>query len=1119
MEGMLKNLSNVYTMILSQSGIATSPEETYNDFIYNSIRRTIKAAPFEMNGCIYEFSNPIFSLPYINDGKNKIRQLPSATKLRGGNYMARLSITMSCRTDSKSGIILDVGSIPIMVGSVCDHLLGMTKQERKDNNENEIDIGGYFIIGGTSKLLLMQEKLKYNYPLLYSKKGMIIMRFTSGEPGTDIGTTVIHIKSFLKSIKISFTGIRLDSHYINVYNLFYVLLYASKIEEAYELKEEVDKKRVMDELFPLVKKRISMYIQPDPSGKAMALFSATTSEFKMQIQLQQPLKHFVNNIATMRKYDGEEISMVEDITGGIFKNITIASFRSYKQVVENKLNAFAHMVAKFLDYQVGKRKIEDIDNWGNKRIVSAGEHMKEHFNITWKEIQAGIKDRMKSHKIMFGKSHPQFKVNLKNTFLTSFTSSTWNKRRNTSSKESNVVVELEDSNILALLSHKSRINTPILRKSKLKEKRLLHASQWGFGCPFTTPDGKACGLAKDHTILAKITVYRDPGLIYDKIFNFISQEPDGKKRSPCFVNGTPVGFCDGKDMKLYLLSLKRSLQISFDTSIILNEYNELYISTMSGRLIRPVLVIENGELVIANKKLFDKDLNTLLQEGCIEYIDADEQLYHYVYINYRKLEEDRETGRNITGTHMELDGGVILGIVPSTMPYIGHNQGPRISYHAAMGKKAIGTDIMNMKNRIDSRRITILKEGGAPIVYTNVGEEIGMSIHPVGKNIICAVMTYGGNNQEDAIIVNQRAIDRGLFKLYIYYGYSIQVFNQAGHRELIGIPPGCKDNPECKHLDSKGVVKLGSIVKEGDYLVGKILIARGIKKDMSLRVTHGKGGRVDQITRPVYKSLDIIKIRVVQEHKSETGDKYSSRYAQKGTIGEVIPYNRMPRIVSDDPRFNDVVPSILFNPHGMPSRMTIGMPIEMGYGLLGLLDGKRVDASPFLQVSKQDLLGKLKDAKIPNATFKMINGNTGELILKKIAVGPIYYQALPHLVFSKIRARGKGPMDPTTGQPVKGRRVHGGLRVGEMERDCMISHGAVHVLRDRFMFSSDKLTTIICACGSFIKTSGGAPSQIQCPRCGPDETISGRITIPHIFKTLSQDLMGAGIGMRAIIER
>jgi DNA-directed RNA polymerase beta subunit len=565
--------------------------------------------------------------------------------------------------------------------------------------------------------------------------------------------------------------------------------------------------------------------------------------------------------------------------------------------------------------------------------------------------------------------------------------------------------------------------------------------------------------------------------------------PTTQQKYPLFLNGVPIGFCNSTTLREQFILLRRFGEIWFDTGIILNSDKELKIFTNSGRVCRPLLVVDKTtqKLMIEINGDQGKPLQVLMAKGDVEYIDVAEQEQIHLLIAEgvrrltvsrdelpaaRQLYEDLLNDPNATPvqlqsslneierlhnqmkyTHAEIDPTVILGISAISMPFAEFNPGPRDTYQSSMVRQALGGNSMRNELRFDTNLKTLL-EPGVPTVSTDAHEYLGLDEYPSGRELVIAITTYGGSNQEDAITINQAAIDLGLFLMMIYHSYRVTICPTRNNcQEIIGVPdhPPSQASRYSKLDKSTGIVKVGMEVGPKDCLVGKTVICNGQIQNDSLYVERGKEGIIDEVY--ITTNVDgciLIRIRVRELRKLQPGDKLASRYAQKGTIGAILPEKDMPWIVSDSPSLDGVKPHLIFNPHGIPSRMTLGKLFEILVGKATAITGERFNSTAFRRFGQptkpgeqpKNSLDAFKDQLVKmgfsrSGKERMVEGTTGLEMEAEIYVGTTYYQLLKHLVKDKMQARGFGGVQFLTRQPMSGIRKEGGLRIGKILPKCL----------------------------------------------------------------------------------
>jgi DNA-directed RNA polymerase subunit B len=578
-----------------------------------------------------------------------------------------------------------------------------------------------------------------------------------------------------------------------------------------------------------------------------------------------------------------------------------------------------------------------------------------------------------------------------------------------------------------------------------------------------------------------------------------------------FIDGTYVGETN-KPQKLLELVKEKKNQISHQINIsYLEHLDEVKIVTDAGRVRRPLIAVKDGKpkLTIEHiEKLKNGEIkwHDLIHNGIIEYLDTEEEENAYVALNPEDLKKEH--------THLELDPLVIFGISTSFVPFPEFDRGDRVNFGSKMVGQAIGIYSTNFLKRVDTKT-NILVYPQRFLVNTHIDEVLKHENHAAGNNVVVAVMTFKCFNIEDAVVMNKSSIERGLFWSYLFRTYEAEEKRYMGGQEdVIGVPePGVKGyagEEAYKHLPEDGIVNPETRLSDEQILVGKTSPLRFLGsldqfitdleniRETSIKLKHGQDGIVDRVF--VTESIGgnkLVKVVVRDLKKPELGDKFASRHGQKGVIGLIIPQEEMP-FTKDG-----VVPDIIFNPHGIPSRMTMGKLLEILAGKVGALEGDILMSPAFHPLKEEFLREKLKKEGFEGDGKEILyNGDTGKNYKKEILMGVTFYQKLDHLVSNKIHARSRGPVALLTKQPTEGKSKRGGLRLGEMEKDCLIAHGASLLLKERF--DADKSVIPICKNCGLPAIHDVIKNKKFCPVCGESRIES--LEMSYAFKLLLDEL-------------
>lgn len=553
--------------------------------------------------------------------------------------------------------------------------------------------------------------------------------------------------------------------------------------------------------------------------------------------------------------------------------------------------------------------------------------------------------------------------------------------------------------------------------------------------------------------------------------------------------------------------LPKCLNIEFD-----KEFNEVLIHTDTGRARRPVIIVDNGVPRLKDEhleKLKKGEITwkTLEEESIIEYLDASEEENAYI-----ALSEEYVTKQH---THLEVSPLTILGLVTSLVPYANFGQSSRLNRGSKTQKQSLGVYATNYLLRMDTD-VSILHYPQKPIVKSVMHDILHYEKHPSGQNVTIALMSYDGYNMQDALILNKGSIQRGLSRSTYFRPYVVQELRyQGGLVDEIGLPhkdvKGYKSEEDYKHLETDGIVYPEARVKEEEVIIGKtspprflgeveeFSIAANIRRESSVVVRQGEEGIVDMVVLTENEEGNkLVQTRLRDQRIPEVGDKFASRHGQKGVIGRIVPQADMPFSVSG------IVPDIIFSPHSIPSRMTVSHLIEVIGGKVGALGGRNIDGSTFSAESESSLRQMLLELGFrENGTEKMYNGVTGEEFNATIFIGNMYYMKLKHMVANKMHARASGRIQLLTRQPIEGRSKGGGLRLGEMEKDCFVAHGASLLLKERF--DSDKAIVHICESCGMLAVYDVIRNKISCTKCGANVDISA-VEMSYAFKLLLDEL-------------
>ncbi len=596
--------------------------------------------------------------------------------------------------------------------------------------------------------------------------------------------------------------------------------------------------------------------------------------------------------------------------------------------------------------------------------------------------------------------------------------------------------------------------------------------------------------------------------------------------SEVFLNGKFIGTIeDSKKFIDNFLEERRKGKIHYSVNAsYYQSLNQIYLEASRGRAIRPLIVIKDGKSLLTDRHLEQIEkgeltFSDLINQGIIEYLDAMEEENALVAFYENELTADH--------THMEILPLAIVGLCTSLVPFGNFNQSTRLNAGSKNQKQALGFYTANYLVRMDMD-VNLLHEPQIPIVNTIMHKSSDYERHPSGQNVVLAILSYDGYNMEDAIILNKASIDRG-FARSTYYRpvISEELRYSGGLIDEISIPDkdvkGYKSERDYRLLETDGIIFPEGVVAEGDVVIGKTSPPRFLssldeynlttssRRESSMTIKHGEKGVVDFVLLTENEEGNkLVQVRLRDQRIPEIGDKFTSRHGQKGVVGLILPAEDMPYSASG------IVPDIIFNPHGIPSRMTISHLIELIGGKVGALGGRYIDGTPFESENHEDLRKELASLGFrEDGTETFYNGRTGEMLKAQIFVGDTYYLKLKHMVANKIHARARGPIQLLTRQPTEGRAKEGGLRLGEMEKDTFVAHGASMLLKERF--DSDRTIVPVCEECGLIAIHDEYKSRSYCPVCGDNVTVSN-IELSYAFKLMMDELKSLGVYPKLILK-
>ena len=1133
-------INDVISSYFKQENIITQHQiYSYNHYIDKVFPQMISQFfPMKINfsekqikGIVIDIQNIKPSVPVCseNNGYSQLMK-PILARRRNFTYSLSINVDVHYKIHSEENHVNIIGDekiikevllckIPILVGSkYC-----VSKMNSQD--ECKYDPGGYFIINGNEKVLISQEKISPNIIQVFKnqKLGKYSLLSEVRSCAEDVYTypkkTSVKITSktgkYNNHIRVSIPHIRKE---IPLFILFKALGCNSEKDIYYHILDNNNSK--LDyEILKVIRPSID-----------------EGSEINSQNESLRYMVKYINTTNYTNYQDATETIKMNYIVNNVLKDI----FPHLGDCLIKKIHYLGLMVNKLLKVYLGVSSVDDRDSYINKRIETCGSLMA---NLTYqcmnrivrdiknninKEVSTGEWNKGKSYENLMNDQNigKYIKSSYIETILKgALSTGNWGMKNNLNRQGVSQV--LNRLTYLSTLSHIRRIATPIDSSGKLIPPRKLHSTHWGYACPSETPEGQSVGVVKNLSVMCEITLPSSMSLIIHYIKDYITELKDidiykinKSDDTKVFINGNWLGYTDlPKELISNFKQKRKSGIINIYTSISWNTIqNSIYIYSDEGRCTRPLFILENGKMNIEflkdkiyNKTLMWKDLLTDLvhEKCCIEYLDAHESETILIANSKEKIRE--------YNTHVEIHPSMILGILASCIPFSNHNQSPRNTYQSAMGKQAIGIPLTNNNKRFDTFS-HVLYYPQKPFISNRMMGNINADKLPTGINVIVAIASYGGFNQEDSILFNKSAIDRGLFASTFYRTYKEEEKkNQLSGEEDIFCKPDMDDllfPKPCNYekLTESGFIPENTYVDDNDIIIGKVMPLKSNEykyRDSSVSIKNNENGYIDSnyidTNGDGYK---FCKVRIRSSRIPDIGDKFSSRHGQKGTIGMVYREQDMP--FSKD----GIVPDIIINPHAIPSRMTIAQLLECVVGKSCAMGGYMGDGTAFNHNDISSISKGLESFGFEGHGNEVLyNGATGEQMNTSIYMGPTYYQKLKHMSGDKIHSRSGGPVVSMTRQPAEGRSSLGGLRFGEMERDCMIAHGATSFLKERMMDVSDKYSVFICDKCNMISTGNPEKNIYECKKCNNYGNFS-QVFIPYSCKLLFQELQCMSINPR-----
>ena len=804
---------------------------------------------------------------------------------------------------------------------------------------------------------------------------------------------------------------------------------------------------------------------------------------------------------------------------------------------KEKTQFLGEAACKLLELKLGWIRPDDKDHYGNKVIKFAGQMLADLFRTAFRNLVRDMKYQLERSGQKRGINAVSAAIRpgiISDKLNNAIATGNWGRGR------VGVTQLLDRTNYLSTISHLRRVQSPLSRTQPNFEARDLHSTHFGRICPSETPEGSNCGLVKNLALSAMISESVSSEEIIEKLFeigtsHFLEvKDPVKKDGTRVFVDGKLIGYHkDGEKLSGSLRELRRTSKIhphvgiSFDQPEQEGSTKRLYVNCNAGRVLRPVIIVRDGKSALT-QDLLEKILknllhwNDLIRMGVIELIDANEEENCLITFDDKNVKKY---------THIEIFPSAILGAGASIIPYPEHNQSPRNTYESAMAKQSLGFSTPMMNTSTYVRQHSMLYPQ-TPIVTTRAMGLLGLEKRPAGQNCVVAVLPFDGYNIEDAIVLSKPAVERGLGRTFFYRIYESESKQYpGGMRDNFEIPNaddnlrGYKGEKSYRLLEDDGIIATESNVLGGDILIGKTSPPRFMeeyrdqsstgpyRRDTSIGVRPSEVGTVDTIVlTQSNEGGKMYKVRIRDMRLPEIGDKFASRHGQKGVVGILAKAEDLPYTASG------VSPDVLINPHAFPSRMTVGMMMESITGKAAAMRGRKADASAFVGEKMEDVKDVMEESGFKYSGKEiMYDGRTGKQFPVEVFIGVVYYQKLHHMVADKIHARARGQVQMLTKQPTEGRARGGGLRFGEMERDCIIAYGASMILKDRLLDESDKSEIYVCERCGLVAYHDLKQRRYYCRVCGDKGKVSS-VSVAYAFKLLLQEMSSLNVAPRLLVK-
>ncbi|MDD3398669.1 MAG: DNA-directed RNA polymerase subunit B [Candidatus Methanomethylophilaceae archaeon] len=1100
-------------------------------------------------------------VPVVREANGYLHPLtPMEARLRNVNYLAPIYLECTVIEDGveRPPESVHIGDLPIMVKSKkcnlhkrnilenANHELSEDEYDEQlcRNKEDPRDPGGYFIIGGTERVLITLEDLAPNRVMVeYNERygtRLEVAKVFSQREGYRALTLVEKKKDGMVTVTVPAASGQIP---------LVALMKALGMDNEQDIYDTiVSEPEMANIVYANIEECFDKKTYP-PNG------IHTTEDAIVYLE-----RKFATGQA--KEYRVKKVESILDRS-------LLPHLGDTKEDRLKKAIFLGRIARAVLELSLDLRKEDDKDHYANKRLKLSGDLMEDLFRVSFTNLMKDLKYQLernwarKKDDIRIPSSiRPDL---LTHRLLHALATGNWVGGR------AGVSQLLDRTSNMSSMSHLRRVTSSLTRSQPHFEARDLHPTQWGRLCPNETPEGQNCGLVKNAALIIDVSE-GFPESDVKWLLRDLGVESVKQHGTRVYVNGDLIGVHESARILVdEMRERRRCGMLSHEINVRYDEeMDEVIINCDEGRLRRPVMVLNQGRTVLTRRHIEGIREGKvrwidLFREGVLEWIDAEEEEDALIAVEpYHAPESCGHCNRSLSPmdtdwlnpgkegecivkcrfcggeikvpsnllpehTHMEVDPMVILGACSGLVPYPEHNSSPRVTMGSGMAKQSLGIPASNYRIRPDTRG-HLLHYPQRPMVQTQFMDFVGYNHRPAGQNFVVAVLSYHGYNMEDALVMNKSSVQRGLGRSTFLRTYRSEERRYPGGQEdHFEIPSpdvrGARADLSYASLGEDGLIYPEAAISGGDVLIGKTSPPRFLeeetdfltpqkRRETSITVRPGEKGYVDSVmVTESENGSRLVKVKVRDERIPELGDKFASRHGQKGVVGRLVSQEDMPFTASG------IIPDLVINPHAIPSRMTVAHVLEMIGGKVGAMEGRHIDGTAFSGENEKSIRdGLVRNGFAHTGKETMYDGVSGRMIQTDVFVGVIYYQKLHHMVSGKMHVRSRGPVQILTRQPTEGRSRQGGLRFGEMERDCLIGHGAAMVIKDRLLDESDGTYQYVCGnanCGHIaIMDRRGA---LRCSVCGNNTNVY-LVQTSYAFKLLMDELLSLGVAMRLQLE-